>query len=111
MYFPKSQIKPNLYTNGEELVYKSNLQNYIGYYFETSRGKFYTGANPSNSSQELIRPPIDDSSIVKLPFYEYDETPAYALVEGEVAEPVNEKPFVIEGNLTGPLNQTYLSVS
>jgi hypothetical protein len=39
MYFPKSQIKPNQYTNGGEYVLFSNKQPYKGYYYETSTQK------------------------------------------------------------------------
>jgi hypothetical protein len=54
-YYPKSQIKTNLYTNGAELVYKSNNQSYIGNYFKTSKGKYYTGKSPDDlTSVELI---------------------------------------------------------
>ena len=45
MYYPKSQIKTNLYTNGDEFVYISNKQPYQGYYFKTSTGQYYTGKN------------------------------------------------------------------
>ena len=40
MYYPKSQIVPNLYTNGEEYVYAVNSKEYIGHYFATADGKF-----------------------------------------------------------------------
>ena len=43
MYYPKSQILPNLYTNGEEYIYSSNSKEYIGSYFATADGKFFTG--------------------------------------------------------------------
>ena len=43
MYFPKSQITPNLYTNGKEFAYVNNKQEYIGYYFKVSTGKYFTG--------------------------------------------------------------------
>ena len=42
MYFPKSQISTNLSTQGDELVYASNQKNYVGNYFKTSGGQFYT---------------------------------------------------------------------
>ena len=48
MYFPKSQITSNLYTNGEELVYVSNNTNYKGSYFKTSTGEYYSGASPQD---------------------------------------------------------------
>lgn len=55
MYYPKSQIVTNLYTNGQEYVLKSNNQNYIGYYWKTSDGKFFTGKTPEDKNiQELI---------------------------------------------------------
>lgn len=45
MYFPKSQITPNLYTNGGEFIYFDSKLPYSGYYFKTSTGKYYTGRN------------------------------------------------------------------
>jgi len=61
MYFPKSQIKTNLYTNGEELVYKSNNESYIGYYWKTSKGQFFSGKTPQDTPiQELIIAPAED---------------------------------------------------
>lgn len=55
MYYPASQIKTNLYTNGSELVYKSNNQRYLGFYFKTSDGKYFSGKTPEiKDSVELI---------------------------------------------------------
>ena len=55
MYFPKSQITANLYTNGREFIYPNSLQEYTGYYFKTSDGKYYTGRNPNDPPvQEII---------------------------------------------------------
>jgi len=54
MYFPKSQIKTNLYTNGDEYILSTTLENYKGFYFKTSTGKFFTEKNPSDSSIELL---------------------------------------------------------
>jgi hypothetical protein len=48
MYFPLSQITPNLYTNGGEFVIISSQEDYKGYYFKTSSGKYYTGRNSSD---------------------------------------------------------------
>ena len=59
MYYPLSQITPNLYTNGNELVIASTLENYVGYYYETSTGEKYVGKIPQgNSSILLIVPPL-----------------------------------------------------
>jgi hypothetical protein len=49
-YYPKSQIKTNLYTNGNEFVYKANQESYKGYYFTTSKGKFFTGKSPTDGT-------------------------------------------------------------
>jgi len=43
MYFPKSQITPNLYTNGNEFFL--NGESYTGYYFKVSTGRYFTGRN------------------------------------------------------------------
>lgn len=47
MYYPKSHITPNLYTNGS-LAYKDSLKAYIGYYFSTLDGKNFTGRFPGD---------------------------------------------------------------
>jgi hypothetical protein len=65
MYFPKSQITPNLYTNGEEYVFLSTQENYIGYYFKTSTGKYYTGRNSSDlPNLEIIKPEVNFDKII-----------------------------------------------
>jgi hypothetical protein len=56
MYFPKSQITPNLYTNGGEFIYASNSKPYAGYYFKTSTGKYFTGRNQDDRPNELLNP-------------------------------------------------------
>tara|TARA_B110000977_G_scaffold39397_1_gene52871 strand:+ start:803 stop:1405 length:603 start_codon:yes stop_codon:yes gene_type:complete len=58
MYYPKSQIKTNLTTQGQEFVFASNKKPYKGKYWKTSKGTFYTGENPNDGSPlKLI--PID----------------------------------------------------
>ena len=55
MYYPKSKIKTNLYTNGKELVYLSTLENYVGFYYKTYDGKYFSGkSNDDVTSKELI---------------------------------------------------------
>ncbi len=54
MYFPKNKIKTGLYTNGNEYVIKSSGANYVGPYWKTSSGKYFTGTSPNNTPvQEL----------------------------------------------------------
>jgi hypothetical protein len=52
MYFPQSQIKTNLYTNGDEFVVKSTDQNYVGSYWKTSSGQFFSKKNPQDIPYE-----------------------------------------------------------
>lgn len=54
-YYPKSQIKENLFTNGDEYAIKSSGKNYRGYYWSNSSGKYFTGKTPQDKpNQELI---------------------------------------------------------
>ena len=56
MYYPKSQITPNLYTNGDEYRIKGDTTNspYIGHYYKLSSGRLYTGKNPQPGDRLLI---------------------------------------------------------
>lgn len=64
MYFPKSQITPNLYTNGGEYVISSTQENYTGYYFKTSTGKYYTGRNSSDLPNLELTPKTSSDEII-----------------------------------------------
>lgn len=56
MYYPKSQIKTNLYANPGEFVNATTSEPYSGYYFEVSTGKFFTGKTPQDLPNiEIIR--------------------------------------------------------
>lgn len=48
MYFPKSQIQTNLYTNGNEYQRITDKTIYTGFYFKTSTGQLYTGKTPND---------------------------------------------------------------
>ena len=56
MYYPKSQIKTNLYTNGGEYSTSTDNQPYQGYYYEISTGQQYTGKNPQDTPNILLNP-------------------------------------------------------
>jgi hypothetical protein len=67
MYFPKSQVKTNLYTNGGELIPLNSNTPYKGYYYETSDGRYFSGKTPNQSpSFEIIKIPLNES-ITNLP--------------------------------------------
>jgi len=56
MYYPKSQIRTNLYANPGEFVNVTTLEPYSGYYFTISTGKFFTGKTPQDvPNTEIIR--------------------------------------------------------
>jgi hypothetical protein len=56
MYYPKSQIKTNLYTNGGEYILSTSKIEYKGYYYEISNGNKYTGKTPNNRPNILLLP-------------------------------------------------------
>ena len=49
MYYPKSHITTDLYSNGE-FVFKGSTQIYTGYYFSTIDGTYYTGRFPNDGN-------------------------------------------------------------
>jgi len=55
-YYPKSQVKTSLYTNGTEYILITTREQYKGYYYLTSTGKKYTGKSPNNSPTTEIIP-------------------------------------------------------
>jgi len=67
-YYPKSQIKTNLYTYGtygNDLVIKQTQDPYSGYYYATSDGRYFTGKTPQdgpNIELEISKLKIDVSS-------------------------------------------------
>jgi hypothetical protein len=61
-YYPLSQIKPNLYTNGDEYVLSTTREDYIGYYYEVSNGKKYTGKTPQDGSNILLLDLVKDTN-------------------------------------------------
>jgi len=56
MYFPNSQIKTNLYTNGGEYILSTTKKEYKGYYYKLSNGKSYTGKSPNDKPNILLSP-------------------------------------------------------
>lgn len=55
MYYPLSEITQNLYTGGGELAYRENSVPYVGYYYSTTDGRFFTGKTFSISAKELVK--------------------------------------------------------
>jgi hypothetical protein len=64
MYFPKSQIKTNLYTKGGEYSFFNSSSSYVGYYYKTSDERYFSGRTPNESpSFELFKFSPEDSSL------------------------------------------------
>lgn len=62
MYYPKSHITPNLFSNGD-LYLKGSNQPYKGYYFSTFDGKNFTGRFPNDGNNlELTKSPNTEST-------------------------------------------------
>lgn len=55
MYYPKSKIISNLYTNGQELVYTSTERFYTGSYHILSDGRIYTGKNQQDGELKSLK--------------------------------------------------------
>jgi hypothetical protein len=55
MYYPKSHITPNLYSNGELSIKNSNTP-YTGHYFKTLDGKQFTGRFPGDGKNQELNP-------------------------------------------------------
>ncbi len=90
-YYPKSQIKTNLYTNGDIYQIPSTKEPYIGDYYKISNGKIYSGKNPSDPTSielELISK-ISQQSKFRPDFY-YPTTPLSADVPFDPSEYTNK---------------------
>lgn len=64
MYYPKSQIKPNLYTNGKEYILSTTGEEYKGYYFQTSTNQYYSGKSPNQKPNILLNPIINSEDTI-----------------------------------------------
>jgi hypothetical protein len=99
MYYPKSQITPNLYTNGNEFVYEDSGLFYSGYYFKTSKGEYFTGRNQDDRPNErLIQFFYDGINLDLFP----PNTPVTLLNE--------ESTIVYEYNTINPTTITYIPI-
>lgn len=130
-YYPKSQIKTNLYTNGGELAYKTTQEEYIGFYYRVSNGRSYTGKNPNDGVPiELVpfNPSVVDNNTEGNPSFfaqpDQDYNQAITSVNDVPTQPdgtpypiqVNSKPYPVKiqprflpvFSITQPTNDDYL---
>jgi hypothetical protein len=123
MYFPKSQIQTNLYTNGNEFQKITTKETYTGFYFKTSTGQFYTGKTPNDGpNTQLVKfnsstPDILTSTSPILPSNITTVVPEFL----KLISAVNDTPTDSKGNAypseidqrnyPRSINQRYLPVS
>lgn len=77
MYYPKSQIKTNLFTSGDEYVYLGTNNIYSGSYFITGDGKIFTGINPNNKPNNPLEPSsinLNDSPLTNTELEEFPDS-------------------------------------
>jgi hypothetical protein len=97
-YYPLSQIKPSLYTNGDEYLLSTTQESYTGYYYEISNGRKYTGKTPQDGPNILLIPSLS------LPHDLVDNT------DGKVIEPFNLiTPDADNPTLYSPLDKRILN--
>lgn len=56
MYYPKSEILKVEYTTGNEFLVKATRNFYIGYYYATNDGKYFSGQEYNSTTVELVKP-------------------------------------------------------
>ena len=73
-YYPTSQVKTNLYTNGSELTL--NGANYVGYYFINSKGQYYSGRTPQDPPIRALQKLTSDNQEDPVYLASLDDKPA-----------------------------------
>ena len=63
MYYPKSQIQTGFYSNND-LAISSTQTSYVGPYFKTSDGNFYTGKEPNDGPNQLLISLSESNTII-----------------------------------------------
>ena len=107
MYYPKSQITPNLYTNGNELEIYKTKQNYIGYYYVISNGNSFVGKTPtSENSQQLLVPIETQTAILTSPLLPKVIQPNPLLSKESYSNKVNER-YIPKPSSTPPTSTDY----
>jgi hypothetical protein len=100
MYYPKSQIKTDLYTNGNDFLTSTTKITYKGYYYETSTGEQFTGRSPEDPPNIKLLPISDDPILSP-------ETPSETLItqDGPLISPTLPDRNIPQFNPTLPTPQ------
>ena len=109
MYYPKSQITKNLYTNGNEFEIASTKEAYTGYYYTVSSGNSFVGNTPSFSLSPILLLPITQTPITTTnplspKLITLNPTP----FESNYTKKINER-YIPQPSSTNPTQQNYQS--
>jgi len=136
MYYPKTKIIPDQYTNGNELVYLHTNTVYQGYYHILANGRIFTGKNSNDgipreleritpgtertlSSVEITALPIEDLYQMEPSNTEYDririkttgQTAVKTLKEPQYSIPTPAYPSFIRYFVKRVNNNIYLEIN
>lgn len=96
-YIPKNKIITNLYTNTKKLEYKDTKEPYVGRYWKSYDGKYFTGKNPNDTpSRELIEISITEEGediLTQINKIAYTDAPT---IFDDVNNPEYDESLIIE---------------
>ena len=92
-YYPKSQIKTGLYTEGGEYYLSSTREDYVGPYYEISSGKKFSGKSPESSPTILLITSFDRDFQPNSDAIKYNQVPytnkSITLVNSSIVQDTN----------------------
>ena len=107
MYYPKSQITKNLYTNGNEFEIASTKEVYTGYYYTVSSGNSFVGNSPSTTPTPILLLPITQNPKTNSnPLSPKLITSNPASFESNYTNKINER-YIPQPSSTTPTPQNY----
>lgn len=98
MYFPKSQIIENLYTNGGELKPFNTETEYTGYYFRTSDNRFFSGKNPNDTPNVPLIPITTETTFSSPTSITTNTKNSRKITEDKDSEPLAENYYLRDDN-------------
>ena len=113
MYYPKSQITENLYTNGDEYMVSFTSKPYKGYYYQVSNNQRFTGKNPDDKPNNLlveIKDNVSYGDIVE-PTTEAYWSPSYKYLQKQRGNILPSAPQPPKQSLPQPTSQNYIDGS
>jgi len=94
MYYPQSQIKANLYTNGGEYILSTTEENYKGHFYEVSNGSKYTGKSPLDPPNILMLLIDNGAPLESIKYPEVPYTDRSIIIANDVPTDINNIPQI-----------------